>query len=112
MSDDQGIEQVEQLIERLEKDFRDLKIAVKKIKEERDSATRSRDSESPRVTRELEVGCKGRITNNIGPFQEREGKVVRINRATDRVTIQGKRRKGKVVRALRNVIRIEEYSQE
>ena len=112
MSDDNDIEQVKKLIEKLENDFRDLKLPVGRIKEERTPVTRTRNTSNPRDNQELGVGCTARITNNIGPFQEREGKVVKINRTTDRVTIQGRRRKGKVVRALKNVIRIEQYTEE
>ena len=108
MNDDNELEQVEQLIERLEKDFSDLKLAVRRIKDERTATPRTANR---RNTQELEIGCKAKITNNIGPFQEREGKVVRLNRETDRVTVQGRRRKGKVVRATRNVIRIEWYTE-
>ena len=109
MNDNNDLEQIEQLIERLEKDFSDLKLAVRRIKSERTTAPRAT---SGRTTQELEVGCKAKITNNIGPFQEREGKVIRLNKETDRVTVQGRRRKGKVVRATRNVIRIERYTEE
>ena len=109
---DNNIEQIEKLIEKLENELRELKLAVGRINEERTQATRTRNTSDPRDNQELEVGSTARITNNIGPFQEREGKVVKINRATGRVTIQGRRRKGKVVRALKNVIRIERYTEE
>ena len=109
MNDDIELEQVEQLIERLERDFNELKIAVQRAKNERATATRATGR---RTTQELEIGCKARITNNIGPFQEREGKVVKLNTQTDRVTVQGRRRKGKIVRATKNVICIERYTEE
>ena len=109
---DNNIEQVEKLIEKLENELRDLKLAVGRIKEERTPVTRTRNTSNPRDNQELGVGCTARITNNIGPFQEREGKVVRLNRATDRVTIQGRRRKGKIVHALKNVVRIERFTEE
>ena len=112
MNDNNNLEQVEQLIERLEKDFKDLKLAVRKIKEDTTTATRTARAPNQRTTQELEIGCKAKITNNIRPFQEREGKVVKLNRETDRVTVQGRRRKGKVIRALRNVTRIERYTGE
>ena len=108
MNDERDLEQIEKLIENVEKELSELKIAVRRIKGETYGTSR-RNQEAPRG---LELGCKARITNNLRPLQEREGKVIKLNRGTNRVTVQGKRRKGKVVRALDNVIRIERYSDE
>ena len=108
MNDERELEQIERLIENVEKELSELKVAVRRIKGET-SGARERNLESPRG---LELGCKARITNNLRPLQEREGKVIKLNRDTNRVTVQGKRRKGKVVRALENVIRIERYTGE
>ena len=41
MNDNNDLEQIEQLIERLEKDFSDLKLAVRRIKSERTTAPRA-----------------------------------------------------------------------
>lgn len=46
MSNGQDIEQVEQLIEKLEKDFRYLKVAVRRIKEEATMAIRTRNTDN------------------------------------------------------------------
>ena len=76
MNDNNNLEQVKQLIERLEKDFKDLKLAVRKIKEDTTTATRTARAPNQRTTQELEIGCKAKITNNIRPFQERERKML------------------------------------
>lgn len=58
----------------------------------------------------IKIGDKVAIANNIRPYQEREGTVIKFNEATQRVTVKGRRRGGKVVRRIENVRKIEEFS--
>ena len=75
MNDGQELEHIERRIERVERELSELRITVRKIKAGT-KARKIRDQEAPK---EMELGCKARITNNIRPFQEREGEVVKIN---------------------------------
>ena len=58
-----------------------------------------------REEREIQVGDKVRI-KNPGPFQEKEGRVVRVNQETGFVLVQGRRRKKTTTRKKKNLEKI------
>ena len=86
-------------IELLQQGLEELRIEV---------ANRRNDDDDQQA--KIKIGDKVAIANNIRAYQEREGTVIKYNEDTQRVTVKGRRRGGKVVRSVTNVRKIEEFS--
>lgn len=115
-SDEQIIKEIEDIEEKL----KGLRLALSArerattVRSQQVGSTRHQvnakgEAQRIREENELRVGDTARITNpRVG--QESVGTVIKVNRITDRVTIKGKLFRQKIVRATKNVERINKTS--
>ena len=87
----------------IEERIEQLKVSVANRRRKENKNEKGRETE-------LRIGDKVAITNNLRTGQERQGTIIRVKEDTDRVTVKGRSRGGKVVRSFKNVRRIEEFS--
>jgi|SRR5210317_967434 len=91
---------INQRIDLLQQELEELRLAV----------TNRRRGRRERENDDVKVGDKVAITNNIRRDQEREGTITRYNKETRRVTVTGKRTGQKIIRDVKNVRKIQEFS--
>ena len=104
------IESVERILKGLKLSLaaREPKATAKSQKKE-SNELQDRAKETQVRVEELQVGDKAKILNpNFG--QESVGTVTRIGHGTDRITIEGRLFKRKIVRARKNLVRINKFS--
>ena len=91
-------------LEELERRVRELRLRVEEGQEVQ--------TQSPqRGRRRIQVGDKVRVLNPR-PFQDKVGEVLKVNEATDYVSILGIKKKRTIRRKEKNVLKIESYSEE
>ena len=86
-----------QKIKELEEELRNLRLSLEQEEDFEEVADEG-----------LQVGDNVRILNpNRAKFQEAFGTIIKLNRETDRVTVEGKRTKRKITRASKNVVKVD-----
>jgi len=100
-----SIEEVVEKIEAVELLLRDLRLELEETQDWR------RTQDLQREEREIQVGDFVRI-KNPGPFQEKEGQVVKVNHETGFVSVLGKKKKRRISRKKKNLEKIDSYTEE
>ena len=96
------IEEIVEKIETIELLLRDLRLELEENQDWR------RTQGLQREKREIQVGDLVRI-KNPGPFQEKEGKVAKVNNETGFVSVIGKKKKKRISRKKKNLEKINCY---
>ena len=97
------IEEVVEKIEAVELLLRDLRLELEETQDWR------RAQDPKRGERGIQVGDLVRI-KNPGPFQEKEGQVVKVNHESGFVSVLGKNKKRRITRKKKNLEKIDFYT--